>query len=265
MNLLLIVLLPFAGALLPPLAGRLGRGAAAWAAAIVPALALLLSLEPLLAAFAGTPLTVSRAWLPQAGFDLILRMDGLAGLFILLILGIGLLIILYANYYLSEDDGDIIRAHPALHPGAHSHPGRRVHQIGAVPLPLLAAKGHGRANPHQRLSALGHHGQSGRLPAGRLYPVLSGTDLWFFSVSGVGLTTLVMGAYAAIFQHDLKGLLAYSTISHLGLIVLLFGWTRPWPPWPAFFTSSTTPPSRPRCSWPPASSTTKPEPGTCGA
>ena len=32
-NLLLIVLLPFAGALLPPLAGRLGRGAAAWAAA----------------------------------------------------------------------------------------------------------------------------------------------------------------------------------------------------------------------------------------
>ena len=34
---------------------------------------------------------------------------------------------------------------------------------------------------------------------------------------------LLIGAYTAIFQHDLKGLLAYSTISHLGLITLLFG------------------------------------------
>ena len=32
-----------------------------------------------------------------------------------------------------------------------------------------------------------------------------------------------MGAYHALWQHDLKGLLAYSTISHLGLITLLFG------------------------------------------
>ncbi len=39
----------------------------------------------------------------------------------------------------------------------------------------------------------------------------------------MGLATLVIGAYIAIFQHDLKGLLAYSTISHLGLITLLFG------------------------------------------
>src|SRR6185295_12150226 len=35
--------------------------------------------------------------------------------------------------------------------------------------------------------------------------------------------TFVFGAYAAIFQRDLKGLLAYSTISHLGLITLLLG------------------------------------------
>ena len=32
------------------------------------------------------------------------------------------------------------------------------------------------------------------------------------------MCTLVLGAYFAIFQQDLKGLLAYSTISHLGLI-----------------------------------------------
>ncbi len=37
------------------------------------------------------------------------------------------------------------------------------------------------------------------------------------------MATLLWGAAAALFQHDLKGLLAYSTISHLGLITLLFG------------------------------------------
>ncbi|HET8938894.1 MAG TPA: monovalent cation/H+ antiporter subunit A [Polyangiales bacterium] len=58
---------------------------------------------------------------------------------------------------------------------------------------------------------------------GRLWPVLSGTDLWFWLVGGAGMATLVLGAYIAMFQHDLKRVLAYSTISHLGLITLLFG------------------------------------------
>jgi multicomponent K+:H+ antiporter subunit A len=57
----------------------------------------------------------------------------------------------------------------------------------------------------------------------RMYPALGGSDAWFWIVAPVGLATLVLGAYIAIFQHDLKGLLAYSTISHLGLITLLFG------------------------------------------
>lgn len=57
----------------------------------------------------------------------------------------------------------------------------------------------------------------------RLYPALSGTDLWFILVSVVGLTTMTLGAVVALFKHDLKGMLAYSTISHLGLVTLLFG------------------------------------------
>jgi multicomponent K+:H+ antiporter subunit A len=61
----------------------------------------------------------------------------------------------------------------------------------------------------------------------RLYPALSGTDLWFFIVGGAGLATMLTGAWIALFQHDLKGLLAYSTISHLGLITLLFGLDTP--------------------------------------
>ena len=61
----------------------------------------------------------------------------------------------------------------------------------------------------------------------RLWPVLSGTDMWFWIVGGAGLATLLLGSYVAMFQNDLKGLLAYSTISHLGLITLLLGLNSP--------------------------------------
>jgi multicomponent K+:H+ antiporter subunit A len=61
----------------------------------------------------------------------------------------------------------------------------------------------------------------------RLYPALGHSEPWFWIVSSVGLVTLLLGAYIAIFKHDLKGLLAYSTISHLGLITLLFGLDEP--------------------------------------
>ncbi|MFM7275215.1 MAG: monovalent cation/H+ antiporter subunit A, partial [Gammaproteobacteria bacterium] len=61
----------------------------------------------------------------------------------------------------------------------------------------------------------------------RLHPALAGSELWFWVVSCTGLATLLVGAYIAIFKHDLKGLLAYSTISHLGLITLLFGLATP--------------------------------------
>ena len=61
----------------------------------------------------------------------------------------------------------------------------------------------------------------------RLYPVLGGSVVFEYVVSTVGLVTLVFGAYVAIFQHDLKGLLAYSTISHLGLITFLLGLNTP--------------------------------------
>jgi multicomponent K+:H+ antiporter subunit A len=57
----------------------------------------------------------------------------------------------------------------------------------------------------------------------RLFPALSGTWEWNYFVTGFGLMTLLTGAVIALFQHDIKGLLAYSTISHLGLITVLFG------------------------------------------
>src|SRR5690606_35307490 len=56
-----------------------------------------------------------------------------------------------------------------------------------------------------------------------LWPIFSATDAWFYIVGTVGLTTLLFGAWSAVFQQDLKGLLAYSTVSHLGLMTLLLG------------------------------------------
>lgn len=61
----------------------------------------------------------------------------------------------------------------------------------------------------------------------RLWPVLSGTEEWFWIVTGTGLITLLLGGFCAIFQNDLKGVLAYSTISHLGLITTLLGLNSP--------------------------------------
>lgn len=57
----------------------------------------------------------------------------------------------------------------------------------------------------------------------RLSPVFGGVSLWFWLVTGVGLLTLLWGSFNAVRQTDLKALLAYSTVSQLGLIMSLFG------------------------------------------
>lgn len=57
----------------------------------------------------------------------------------------------------------------------------------------------------------------------RLLPIFVGSALFHNLVTTIGLLTLCMAAFFAIFKEDLKGLLAYSTISHLGLIMCLLG------------------------------------------
>lgn len=57
----------------------------------------------------------------------------------------------------------------------------------------------------------------------RLWPVLAGTDAWFLIVATTGLVTMVVAAAIALFKDDLKGLLAYSTVSHLGFLTMMFG------------------------------------------
>lgn len=55
----------------------------------------------------------------------------------------------------------------------------------------------------------------------RLNPALGLTEAWFYLLSLVGLTTMLIGAYLGLKQNDLKALLAYSTISQLGILVVL--------------------------------------------
>ncbi len=57
----------------------------------------------------------------------------------------------------------------------------------------------------------------------RFYPVLGNTPLWEYGLLGFGLLTMLMGAAVALRQRDLKGALAYSTISQLGALVALIG------------------------------------------
>ncbi len=56
-----------------------------------------------------------------------------------------------------------------------------------------------------------------------LHPLLGGTTLWYSILCSFGGATLCMGGYLALTQTDLKKILAYSTVSTLGLLVFLIG------------------------------------------
>ncbi|MGB3542569.1 putative monovalent cation/H+ antiporter subunit A [Rubrivirga sp.] len=57
----------------------------------------------------------------------------------------------------------------------------------------------------------------------RLDATMGGTALWTFTLSTVGATTMLLGAFWALRQTDLKKILAYSTVTALGTLTLLVG------------------------------------------
>ena len=57
----------------------------------------------------------------------------------------------------------------------------------------------------------------------RFSPILGGDTVWNYTLMIVGGITMVMGAVLSVFHKDMKGLLAYSTISALGIVVFLIG------------------------------------------
>ena len=315
MHLFLAILTPFFGAVLITLLARYGRTVSAWATGGVTTLALAILSPAVMASFSGQTTIQRVGWIPSAGLDLSFRMDGLGVLFSLLILIIGLLVILYAHYYVAERDSlSRLYAYLLLFMGSmlgvvlsenliqllifweltslssflliaywrHHEPARSGAKmalavtgagglallggllllgeiVGSYELTTVLASGdlvraHPLYLPALLLILLGVFTKSAQFPfhfwlpnamaaptpvsaylhsatmvkAGvfllaRLFPVLSGTPAWAWWVGGIGLITFLLGAVLALFKHDLKGLLAYSTISHLGLITALFG------------------------------------------
>ena len=311
----LIALLPFVGALLPGLMIRAGRTACAIATAVPTALALTMLLVLAPAVLRGEVVQAEIAWLPQLGLSASFFLDGLGLLFAGMVLGVGLLITLYARFYLSgEDPMGQFYTYLLLFQGAmlgivisdnillllifweltslssflligywkHLPEGRQGARMalavtGAGGLAMIAgmlilgnvagsyeltdilqAGDEIRASewyiPALILILLGAFTKSAQFPfhfwlphamaaptpvsaylhsatmvkAGvflmaRMWPVLSGTDAWFYIVATTGLVTMVLGALIALFKDDLKALLAFSTVSHLGLLTMLLG------------------------------------------
>ena len=316
-NLPIVALLPFAAAPFAAWATRYNRLASAWIAGLTTLLTLAILFPSMQFIFAGETLIQQWSWLPSIGFNLAFRLDGLALLFALLILLIGLLIIFYARYYLSAKDSmGRFYAYMLMFMGSmlgivlsenllqlvvfweltsitsfllisywqhrqDARQGARMalavtgagglallggvlllgHIVGSYQLSDVLAsgeliKGHDLYLPTLVLILLGVFTKSAQFPfhfwlphamaaptpvsaylhsatmvkAGifllaRFFPALSGTPEWMWMVGTAGMITLLLGAYVALFKHDLKGLLAYSTLSHLGLITLLFGFS----------------------------------------
>lgn len=103
-SLIWIPLLPLLGVFVPLLTAHFSRTACAFMTAAFPALALAMVLSYAGDIFQGNLFQASVPWIPAIGLELAFRLDGLALLFAILILGIGLLVILYARYYLSAQD-----------------------------------------------------------------------------------------------------------------------------------------------------------------
>lgn len=315
MSLFLIVLLPFVGALLPVLMHSAGRQATAGVTFMVTLLTLIGLLTNAPAIFAGEVLTARMEWIPELGLNVTLMLDALGFFFACLILGIGLLIIAYARFYLAREDhmGEFF-SYLLLFQGAmvgivlsdnillllifweltslssflligywkHLPEGRQgarmaltvtgmgglamvggmlllgqivgsydlsvilqnreVIQASPLYLPalILILLGcftksaqfpfhfwlpHAMAAPTP-VSAYLHSAtmvKAGIFLMARMWPVLAGTQEWFILVTSAGLITMVLGAVIALFKHDLKALLAFSTVSHLGLITMLLG------------------------------------------
>ena len=57
----------------------------------------------------------------------------------------------------------------------------------------------------------------------RVNPLFLGSEVWFWMLVGAGAVTMLLGAYLAMVQTDLKRILAYSTVSALGTLTLLLG------------------------------------------
>ena len=103
-TLLLLLVLPFAASVVAAVLPTNARNAEAWLAAAVALAGLILAGAGYPAIADGGVLRAEIEWLPSLGLNFSLRMDGFAWMFTVLVTGIGVLVVLYARYYMSPDD-----------------------------------------------------------------------------------------------------------------------------------------------------------------
>jgi multicomponent K+:H+ antiporter subunit A len=102
--LIALVALPFAGAVAAGLLPTHARNTASALAGGIALVCLMLVWTAYPTVSAGGVLRAEFPWIPALGLNVSLRMDGFAWLFAGLVTGIAALVMLYARYYMSEDD-----------------------------------------------------------------------------------------------------------------------------------------------------------------
>jgi multicomponent K+:H+ antiporter subunit A len=104
MTLLWIPLISLFGSIISSLTGKLTRNQSTRLTLLMPLIALVMTISVAPAVFSGETIIETLAWIPLLGIDVSFRIDGLALLFVFMILVIGILVIFYARYYLSSND-----------------------------------------------------------------------------------------------------------------------------------------------------------------
>src|SRR5690349_22919048 len=104
MLLCLIVALPFIASLCAAFLSSRSRNAASWLAGSVALTCTVLAASFYRKIAAGEVVHFIASWAPQYGLEFHLRMDGLAWMFTVLVSGMGVLVVLYARYYMSASD-----------------------------------------------------------------------------------------------------------------------------------------------------------------
>ena len=99
-----LIVLPFIAALLIALISAYGRALHTGIAAVASAAGLLLVARAAPAVLSGEVLAAGAAWVPSIGLDFSLVIDPLGLMFAGLILGIGLLVVIFGHSYLAPDE-----------------------------------------------------------------------------------------------------------------------------------------------------------------
>ena len=96
-------------------------------------------------------------------------------------------------------------------------------KICTIPILHLVARCDGSTDTCQRLLAFSDYGKAGIYLVARLTPIFALSEGWIWTVTAIGLITLFWGSLNATKQLDLKGILAFSTVSQLGMVMAMLG------------------------------------------